>query len=148
VQLHTAGRRTAYAIGSATVTDPAAATHLHICLGPQWSGTFLYMLDLDSHTPQQDAGAALAAFQAERPELAAKLDFYRSASGMGYHALFESHKQLDTGKLYDAAGNHIGELLGKDSDRTIDPGAAGPRNPRSYSRLAGHRIPWYGYDRR
>ncbi|HEU5103630.1 MAG TPA: hypothetical protein VFU22_31655 [Roseiflexaceae bacterium] len=116
------GRRTAYAIGYATVEDPRGATHLHLWLGQQWSGARLYLIDLDSHRPGQDAGAALAAFRTERPELAARLDWHLSASGTGYHALFESHRQIETGKLYDATGNHIGELLGKDTDRTIDPG--------------------------
>lgn len=120
-ELRDQGRRTAYAIDYATVSDPSAATHLHICLGEQWSGKRLYMVDLDSHTKGQDAGAALAAFRAARPELAAKLDFYPSKHG-GFHALFESSVQIPTGKLYDQANNHIGELLGADSDRTLDPG--------------------------
>jgi len=121
-QLHDAGRRTAYAIGYATVSDQAAATDLLICLGAQWSGRRLYMVDLDSHTAEQDATSARQAFRAARPELAAKLDWYRSKSGTGWHALFESSVQISTGKLYDQAGRHIGELLGNDSDRTLDPG--------------------------
>lgn len=132
-KLRSLGRRTAYARGYSTDATPENATHLHICLGPQWSGTFLYLIDLDTfvparnsrpakHTPGQNADAAKAAFVAERPELAAKLDWHRSQSGAGWHALFESHKKLDTGKLYDADGNHIGELLGEDTDRILDPG--------------------------
>ena len=121
-ELRDQGRRTAYAIGYTIVSDPAKAIHLHLCLGSQWSGTFLYLIDLDSHKPGQDADAAKRAFEAERPELATKLDWHRSKSNTGWHALFESHKQIDTGKLYDQAGNHISELLGADTDRTLNPG--------------------------
>lgn len=121
-ELYDQGRRTAYAIGYATITDPSRATHLHICLGEQWSGKRLYMVDLDSHTPEQNADAAKAAFEAERPELTARLDWHRSKSNTGWHAYFESSVQIPTGKLYDQAGQHIGELLGTDSDRTLDPG--------------------------
>lgn len=121
-QLRDQGRRTAYAIDYATVSDPAKATHLHICLGEQWSGKRLYMVDLDSHTEGQNADAAKAAFEAERPELAARLDWHRSKSNTGWHAYFESSVQIPTGKLHDAANNHIGDLLGADSDRTLDPG--------------------------
>jgi hypothetical protein len=121
-QLYDAGRRTAYAIGYATVDDPAIATHLNICLGEQWSGRRLYLVDLDSHTAEQDADAARSAFRAARPELDAQLDWYRSKSGTGWHALFESSVQISTGKLYDHAGRHIGELLGADGHRAIDPG--------------------------
>lgn len=121
-ELRDQGRRTAYAIDYAIVSNPAKATHLHLCLGEQWSGKRLYLVDLDSHTEGQDADAAKAAFEAERPELAAKLDWHRSESNTGWHVLFESSVQIPTGKLYDQAGNHIGELLGKDSDHTPDPG--------------------------
>lgn len=82
---------------------------------------FLYLDDLDSHNPGQDAQKARAAFEAARPELAAKLDWHPSQNG-GWHAFFESKVKLATGKLYDSNGNHIGERLGKDSDRTLDPG--------------------------
>ncbi len=123
-ELYDQGRRTAYAEGYNTNTTPEQATHLNICLGEQWSGKRLYLLDLDgpSHGPSFDADAAKAAFEAERPELATKLDWYPSRSETGWNALFESSVQIPTGKLYDQANNHIGELLGADTDRTLDPG--------------------------
>ena len=51
-ELRDQGCRTAYAIGCATITDPARATDLHPCLGPQWSG------DLDSHSKERNADAS------------------------------------------------------------------------------------------
>jgi hypothetical protein len=73
VELRDQGCRPAYAIGYAAITDPARATDLHLCRGPQRSGTIPYLIDLDSHSKERNADAAKAGFEAERPELAAKL---------------------------------------------------------------------------
>jgi hypothetical protein len=95
---------------------------IQIRLGEQPSGRYLYLADLDSHTAGQDADAARARFEQALPHVARALRWRRSKSGKGWHVFFLSYRKLTTGKLYDAEGRHIGELLGKNTDRTRDPG--------------------------
>lgn len=109
-----------------TAAEAARGADLNICLGEMRSGRYAYKIDLDSHTEGQNADAARAGLRAARPELESKIDWHRSSSQQGWHGFYISTKRLDTGKLYDLAGNHIGELLGADSDRTLDPGTLNP----------------------
>ncbi len=109
-----------------TAAEAGRGPDLNICLGEMRTGRYIYKIDLDSHTEEQNADAARAGLKHARPELEAKINWYRSSSQKGWHGYFISTKRLDTGKLYDQAGNHIGELLGADSDRTLDPGVLNP----------------------
>jgi hypothetical protein len=109
-----------------TADEAGRGPDLNICLGAMRTGRYAYKLDLDTHNENQNADTARAGLKSARPELEAKIDWHRSRGQKGWHGYFISTKRLDTGKLYDAAGNHIGELLGADSDRTLDPGTLNP----------------------
>ena len=95
------------------------ATDLQIVLGEQPDGSRLTLFDLDTHHAGQDADAARAALERECPELARHLHWYRSRGGKGWNALVKSYKEIPAGKLYDADGRHIGEVV---TTRTPDPG--------------------------
>lgn len=78
--------------------------------GLQDDGTYLYKLDLDQHTPEQDA-AGLLAYLRKRLPLFDRLRVRRTKRS-GYHIPFRYHRALVTGKLYDPRnGQHAGELL-------------------------------------
>jgi hypothetical protein len=109
-----------------TAEEAARGPDLNICLGEMRTGRYAYKLDLDTHKEDQNADAARAGLKDARPELEAKIDWHRSRGEKGWHGHFISTRRLDTGKLYDLAENHIGELLGADTDRTLDPGTLNP----------------------
>jgi len=111
-----------YCYKQATV-DLDKADNVQIALGLQPSGRYLNLADLDSHKVGQDAAAARAAFEAALPHLAGKIEWHDTPRGL--HGLFETHKKLPTGRLYDRQGNHIGELLSEGS-HTRDHGDIAP----------------------
>src|SRR5262249_49709408 len=103
------------------IVDATLAKNLLIELGYQpATGRFLYLLDLDgrNHGPSFDADKARAAFERAYPELARKIAWRRSRSGLGWWGWFETYQELPTGKLY-VGGAHVGELVG---GHTYDPG--------------------------
>src|SRR5262249_4594107 len=103
------------------IVDATLAKNLLIELGYQpATGRFLYLLDLDgrNHGPSFDADKARAAFERAYPELARKIAWRRSRSGLGWHGWFETYQEMPTGKLY-VGGAHVGELIGS---HTFDPG--------------------------
>lgn len=109
-----------------TAAEAGRGPDLNICLGAMRTGRYAYKIDLDTHNENQNADTARAGLKSARPELESKIDWHRSRGQKGWHGYFISTKRLDTGKLYDLAGNHIGELLGADTDRTLDPGTLKP----------------------
>src|SRR5687767_6837396 len=109
-ELQASGRVPLYGYRLAIVDNLAKADTVLIQLGYQsTTGRYLYLIDLDSHHAGQNADAARAAIVVALPHI--KLTWARSR-GKGLHALFESPKQLPTGRLFDASGKHIGELIG------------------------------------
>ena len=122
-ELQAAGRVPLYCYKQATVTL-AKADNVQIALGLQPNGRYLNLVDLDSHKVGQDAAAARAAFTAALPHVASKIEWH--ATPRGVHGLFETCKKLPTGRLYDANGSHIGELL-NDGSHTRDHGDIAPR---------------------
>lgn len=118
-ELQSAGRVPLYAYKEAAPVNPHKANTIKIALGLQPSGKFLYLDDLDSHKLGQNADAAKAAFERERPQIAGKVVWIPTPRG--WHAFYETYKRLPTGRLYDSQGNHIGERLG-DGSHTRDPG--------------------------
>jgi hypothetical protein len=81
----------------------------------QSNGRFLALADLDSHTADQDADAAKAAVEQALPHVIRRGAWKRSTHHKGWHWLVESTKRLPDGKLFDADGNHIGELLSRET---------------------------------
>ena len=122
-QIEQAGRLPLPSREYANVADYDDATHILIRLGLQpASGRYLYMADLDTHHAGQNAARALADFRQVEPTIAGKFAICPSTN-KGYHCFFESYSPLEGGKLYDADGRHIGELI---TDRTLDPGDIAP----------------------
>jgi hypothetical protein len=122
-ELQSAGRVPLYGDGL-TIVRPKLAKNLLLKLGPQPSGCFLYLLDLDNHTASQDAEAARRSLECALPHVAERIAWRPSRGHTrrpGLHGFFEAHKQLPTGRIYDAEGNHIGELIGGEQ-HTFDPG--------------------------
>jgi hypothetical protein len=121
-ELQASGRVPLYCYKHAPV-ELDKADNVQIALGLQPSGRYLNLADLDSHKPGQDAAAARAAREAALPHLAHKIEWHDTPRGL--NGLFETHKRLPTGRLYDRQGNHIGELL-SDGSHTRDHGDIAP----------------------
>src|SRR5687768_919371 len=101
-ELQATGRVPVYCYKQATV-ELDKADNVQIVLGYQpATGRFLYMDDLDSHKPGQNAAAAKAAIERQRPEIAGKMVWIPTPRG--FHAFYESYKKLPTGRLYDDQG--------------------------------------------
>ena len=89
-----------------------------------WS--YLNKVDLDTtwpgvhKTPGQDAQAARAAFERAHPAIAAKMDWRPTEHG-GLHSYFLTNGPMLRGKIYDADGRHIGEMISGDTDTSILP---------------------------
>lgn len=109
-----------------TAAEAARGSHINIYHGAQRDGLILSEIDLDSHKPGQNADAARAAFTRAHPDISRKIDWKRSRGGKGWHGWVRSYKRLPGGPIYDQDGNHIGELLARDTDRSIDPGDIAP----------------------
>lgn len=79
--------------------------------GRQPDGTYLYMFDLDSHTPDQNAARLLAYGHQCAPTVLAKLTPVPTKRN-GCHLPFRYHRALNPGNIYDPRTNtHAGELL-------------------------------------
>ncbi len=82
-------------------------------LGRYPDGWYLYVLDLDSHNPRQQAWKShnLLRFNLKNDALVDSLTEYTSTSGKGLHLFFWSPIELRSGTLHDNQGHKIGELL-------------------------------------
>ena len=108
---------------SYTATDfDHSNVSINLWLGKQRSGLLLALIDLDSHHEGQNADEAKRILERERPELAGKVCWRRSRGGKGWHGFVQSHKRLPSGKIIDQHGQHLGEILSNDDQRTLDPG--------------------------
>jgi DNA-binding transcriptional ArsR family regulator len=91
---------------------------IDVAAGLQADGTWLHLLDLDSHTPEQDAASQLARIRRRLgPDLSNKLAIRLSRSGRGYHIIYRTatpHSQHASIKVFDPLqpDRHIGELIG------------------------------------
>ena len=113
-------RRTPYTAAEAARAD------LNIYHGLQRDGRYLAKIDLDSHHAGQDADAARAALEAALPHVARRICWQRSTSGRGWWGWVHTTKRLPHGKIYNADGQHLGELLSSDDSRSLDPGDIAP----------------------
>ena len=128
-------RRTPY-----SADDAARGTHINIYHGLQRDGSYLAKIDLDSHKPSQDADAAKAAFCAALPHVARRIHWQRSTSGKGWWGWFLCNTRPPHGRIYDAAGRHLGELLSNDTAVSLDPGEIQPGklNKTEYEHLTAY----------
>jgi hypothetical protein len=77
-------------------------------------GKGFYVVDLDSHTAQQNAPAELRTILSFTPnEIKDKMCIARSTGGKGRYICFKTNRQIASRNLYNSAGVHIGELLGQ-----------------------------------
>jgi hypothetical protein len=119
-ELEAAGRLPVYCYKNAPVEE-AKANNVQVRLGEQPNGRFLHLLDLDSHTPEQNAHAAKQALDAALPHVTKHIAWHPSYSGTGWHGLVECFRRMPDGPIYDSDGNHLGELLSRDDQHTYIP---------------------------
>jgi hypothetical protein len=81
-----------------------------IRLGQQPDGSWLILIDLDSHTPDQCAERALFTLRGLVGNTFAKCVLKRSTSGSGYHIIIRSPEPPPHNQRLYVDGKHVGEL--------------------------------------
>jgi hypothetical protein len=82
-----------------------------IRLGQQLDGSWLILIDIDAHTPEQCADRALFTLRSLVGNAFAKCVLKRSTSGSGYHIIIRSPEPLPHNQRLYLDGKHVGEVL-------------------------------------